>query len=412
MSVTKSGFLVEVSVVFLIWAAILVLFRILVVEQQNAAFLTVSDRNQNLLVGQLISMDEIKKVLQARKSPEQQFLDKDIMEVTKLKLSDVLEEQQPASNPLQRLAVKFSPEKQPELAKSISEDLRNTVQKQRDNMFSNYLESSLDCSIRFYYAWLSGGGDSFQLVYERSLESVFLFHPKACVFIYSDSLTEERFSRFKEAGYVVKISPLQSTMTHLVQGTPIEVWWHGREFYKREPYWINNFTNALRLLVLYEFGGVWLDTDIILFKSFLPLKNAVGIESGDLQTPYSIFLNGAVMVFDKHSPVLWRIMEDFVTDFNGLSWGYNCPRLITKTTLKLPQNKRGPDSVEILPRSAFYPIHFHDMRKFYDFSMLNQEQHDQQWQKLKEESYCLHWWHHFVAKKYSLKWDPSVSGAQ
>ncbi|CAA6675566.1 unnamed protein product [Spirodela intermedia] len=45
-----------------------------------------------------------------------------------------------------------------------------------------------------------------------------------------------------------------------------------------------NLSNLLRHAVLYKFGGVYLDADVIVLRSFSPLRNAIGAQAVDLAT--------------------------------------------------------------------------------------------------------------------------------
>lgn len=51
------------------------------------------------------------------------------------------------------------------------------------------------------------------------------------------------------------------------------------------------------ILIYSRYGGVYLDSDIIVLKPLYSLKNSVGIEN---QINGSSIFNGAVMAFDKY----------------------------------------------------------------------------------------------------------------
>ena len=42
-----------------------------------------------------------------------------------------------------------------------------------------------------------------------------------------------------------------------------------------------NLSNILRLAALYKFGGVYIDADVILLRSFSGLRNAIGAQNRD-----------------------------------------------------------------------------------------------------------------------------------
>eukprot|EP01026_Neomeris_dumetosa_P054141 TRINITY_DN4858_c0_g1_i5.p1 TRINITY_DN4858_c0_g1~~TRINITY_DN4858_c0_g1_i5.p1 ORF type:complete len:428 (-),score=14.72 TRINITY_DN4858_c0_g1_i5:105-1388(-) len=391
-----STFLLLISFVFVSLAGLLTVVHVFAVYHQKTQQLAVYDRNKSLRVEQLIPQKQIQEIIKKVIPSPSKYFESDVSKVANIRVWDLLRDTVPKEI---RMLVGHSVSGQnTEYANIMHEDLKNQTRQISENLFSDFPERNEVCSLRFFYVWFSPDS-SFKLIYQRSMESVFMAHPNACIFIYSDTLSEARFTRFHAAGYTLKVMPLYATMNQLIQGTPLETWWQKRQFYETEPYWVNNLSNAFRLLVLYEFGGVWLDTDVIILNNFENLRNALGVETGDLSRPQSIQLNGAVMVFKKHATILWRIMEEFVRSFNGLVWGHNCPRLMTKVALSVPQDLRGKATIEILPRSAFYPIHFYSIAQYFDFKWLDQDKHGKLWKELRLNSYCFHWWHHFVAKK-------------
>ena len=74
------------------------------------------------------------------------------------------------------------------------------------------------------------------------------------------------------------------------------------------PYVINNYSNTIRILLLYLYGGIYFDLDIISvheFEEHLPSNFAVA------QGRSSV--NNAVLRFSKKHPFLWLMMEEIVS---------------------------------------------------------------------------------------------------
>lgn len=71
--------------------------------------------------------------------------------------------------------------------------------------------------------------------------------------------------------------------------------------------------DLLRILVLYSYGGVWVDMDSVILRSFRPLLEAEWVTQWDCyDKPYAP-LNGAVMAFYRHSPYLCEMMYAMAT---------------------------------------------------------------------------------------------------
>lgn len=67
-------------------------------------------------------------------------------------------------------------------------------------------------------------------------------------------------------------------------------------------------SDMLRVLVLWHWGGVYSDTDVICIRPYnLPL-NSLGYET-------NFQIGSAVYSFRAHHPVVWRLMEDMTKGF-------------------------------------------------------------------------------------------------
>ncbi|XP_072113076.1 alpha-1,4-N-acetylglucosaminyltransferase-like [Mobula birostris] len=92
---------------------------------------------------------------------------------------------------------------------------------------------------------------------------------------------------------------------------------------KKERYWTHVLADGCRLALIWKYGGIYLDTDIISLRS-IPFANFTCPENPET-------LNNAALGFCyKHHTFLWNCMEDFVARYNGDLWGQQGPRLITR----------------------------------------------------------------------------------
>ena len=75
------------------------------------------------------------------------------------------------------------------------------------------------------------------------------------------------------------------------------------------PYSANNYSNILRILLLYLYGGVYFDLDVISLQEFsgqLPLNFAVAQDS--------TLVNNAILRFSKRHPFLSLVMKEIVSN--------------------------------------------------------------------------------------------------
>ena len=127
----------------------------------------------------------------------------------------------------------------------------------------------------------------------------------------------------------------------------------------------------VRCKVLYDHGGIYLDTDITIEKDLSPLLSDsffIGEEKEGLV---------AVGVFgcQKRHPLLKRMLEFYETEIFS-SPLYTMPSIITEML-----QRHHYEDIKIYPRQYFYP--------FYPFAP-----HYEKWtpQCVKKQTYTVHWW--------------------
>ena len=142
--------------------------------------------------------------------------------------------------------------------------------------------------------------DHFTWQNHRSVESIFRHHPCALVLIHSNTLKDERFDVFRESGYVIETQTYDRTsFTNSAFGDISEQL-------------ITN-TYLVRALILYKWGGVYMDSNIILTKSIIP----------DLPRNFIVWkdtserkVDASFMRFDKESKFLASVATKLAADFD------------------------------------------------------------------------------------------------
>lgn len=220
------------------------------------------------------------------------------------------------------------------------------------------------CDHRFFMTWISPV-DTFGPRELLALESVFKWHPCACLVIFSRSMDsdggKEILAPFLARG--CRIMAVAPDLTSLFRGTPAERWFQQLKDGLGDPGEINlmqNLSNLMRLVALYKYGGIYLDTDIIVLKSLADLRNVVGAQSIDPDTRQWSRLNNAVLVFDKAHPLVYKFIKEFAEKFDGSKWGYNGPYLVSRVVERVRDTKEGK-SVAVLRPQAFYPVNWNNI---------------------------------------------------
>ncbi|XP_075197139.1 alpha-1,4-N-acetylglucosaminyltransferase-like [Anomaloglossus baeobatrachus] len=165
--------------------------------------------------------------------------------------------------------------------------------------------------------------------------------------------------------------------------TPLHSWYLKIDP-KKQPYWKNNSSNGCRLVLIWKYGGVYLDTDMISTRA-IPIKDFLAAE-------HSKSTGNSAFGFSTHHYFTRQCMEDFVEKYNGTVWGQQGPRLFTrnlKTFCDLPKFNRTEDAMcgnfTYVNPQRFYPILYTSWREYYKV-----------WDKMTtfNDSYALHLWNY------------------
>jgi len=210
-------------------------------------------------------------------------------------------------------------------------------------------------SLTYFAVWTTkaglGTGVELDWRQEAAFASVFARDRCAKVRLYSNAIStdvasrlEQRFASCKQDFAVVRYDlPALLNNTAAAAFAP-------RVAARRDlgPNWYSNESNLLRFLLLYLYGGVYMDTDVIFVRSAGDLPwSSLGWES-------STWVNGAILKFPAGSPYLADCLAEFASNYRGNVWGFNGPKLLTRM-LKASKAK---DEVTVLPVNAFYMFHY------------------------------------------------------
>ncbi|KAI3893345.1 hypothetical protein MKX03_007426 [Papaver bracteatum] len=275
------------------------------------------------------------------------------------------------------------------------EMLKSTeLTKQFRNRAQNFFDRG--CEVRFFMTWISPA-TSFGKKEFLALQSVFKYHPNGCLMILSRTMDSDDgkkiLSPLTARGF--KVTALAPDLKFLFKNTPAKAWFDDMRRGRKDPGHIpfaQNLSNLLRLVTLYKYGGVYLDTDFIVLKSFSGLQNSIGAQSVDVQTKQWNRLNNAVLVFDKNHPLLYKFIENFCYKFDGSRWGFNGPYLVTRVIQKV-SGQPGYDFT-VLPPKAFYPVDWIKIGGYFEKPVTP---YQSKWVEakvlqLRREAYGVHLW--------------------
>ncbi|CAN7998490.1 unnamed protein product, partial [Ixodes hexagonus] len=171
----------------------------------------------------------------------------------------------------------------------------------------------------------------------------------------------------------------------LVNGTALNGWYHS-DVWIVSPFRTNHFSDALRLLVLWKYGGVYADMDVLVLKDVSHLQNSVSRELFPL-------IGNSMMTFQRGHPFLLACLQEFAINYKPRRWAYNGPRLLERVLKRWCPKKPvmqlpfvNCSDVSILPGQAFYPVPYTEWRLPFQASEASHLA------TLLEDSYAIHLW--------------------
>ncbi|KAI3466655.1 hypothetical protein Pfo_023318 [Paulownia fortunei] len=262
--------------------------------------------------------------------------------------------------------------------------------------FFNANSSDFSCKFRIFMTWISSM-ESFGDRELFAINSLFKAHPNACLIIASNSLDSRSgmqiLEPFSDRGF--KVTAISPDFNYLFKDTPAQAWYNQLMLGNVNPGEVSlgqNLSNLLRLGLLYRFGGIYLDTDVIVLKSLGELRNAIGAQTVDLDTGNWSRLNNAVMIFDEGHPLLYKFIEEFALTFDGNKWGHNGPYLVSRVVWRV--NGRPGYNFTVLPPMAFYPVDWSKIGSLFEGprSLSHSKWLLAKLRQIRNQSFALHLW--------------------
>lgn len=291
--------------------------------------------------------------------------------------------------------------KKPGKKKSVSKLRRSEAQPKPfavrvKEFFNGGSSTNTVCKLRFFMTWISSL-ESFNQRELFTIESLFKSHPNGCLLIVSKSMDSsggvQLLKPFSDKGFqIMAVSP---DFNYLFEDTLAAAWFDQLQKGNIRPGRVTlgqNLSNLLRLALLYKFGGIYIDTDIIILKNFSKLRNSIGAQTIDLETGSWSRLNNAVMIFDKNHPLLLKFIEEFALTFDGNKWGHNGPYLVSRVVSRVSAS--ADYNFTVLPPPVFYPVGWGRIDGL--FYGPRDEAHSKwlrsQLRHIRKESFCVHLW--------------------
>jgi len=128
---------------------------------------------------------------------------------------------------------------------------------------------------------------------------------------------QSEFDVLTEAGYKLEVQSYN--LEELVEESPAWKFTEKLQEAKRGQFWYYYYshqTDLLRYLILFKWGGVYMDTDVIIVRPVDSLRtNVIAYED-----PYHKSANGAFIKFEKGNLFIKECLEDFPESYSSWLW--------------------------------------------------------------------------------------------
>ncbi|KAF8669290.1 hypothetical protein HU200_051624 [Digitaria exilis] len=260
--------------------------------------------------------------------------------------------------------------------------------------FSEFMEKFFElgkCSMRVFMVWNSPQW-AYGIRHQRGLESLLKQHPDACVVMLSETLELESFREFVKEGY--KVAVVMPNLDELLESTPTHefasVWYEWRQ----TKYYPLHYSELVRLAALYKYGGIYLDSDVIVLKPLTLLRNTIGATN---LVPGNSGFSGAVLASEKKSPLLEECLKEFYSTYDDTLMQWNGAELMTRVISNLSSKadeNMGHFDTQLEPSATFYPISSTDIVRYFSEpdNMAEKAHHDAIFSRIVNDSTTFHFW--------------------
>ena len=191
--------------------------------------------------------------------------------------------------------------------------------------------------------------------------------------------------------------------SRIFSGTPIEsVYKSGKLDSSPTP--VVHFSDAIRLVLIYKFGGFYADLDIVFLRRFpADLKNVFAsdqVTQSDAQRAGKDYWGhevcNAIFHLDKNHPMLKRSLAAFEKNFSG-KWSSGGADILTVELMRECGYEKkisfGPglftpekcNGIKVLRPKTFYPFGYFEAHE------MGKSKTDEEWIEILEQSYTVHY---------------------
>ncbi|KAF8407487.1 hypothetical protein HHK36_006621 [Tetracentron sinense] len=192
---------------------------------------------------------------------------------------------------------------------------------------------------------------------------------------------------------IFKIAVAMPNLDELLMNMPTHIFASVWFEWRKTNFYPIHYSELVRLAALYKYGGLYLDSDIIVLKPLSSLNNSVGVED---QIAGSSF-NGAVMAFKKNSPFIMECLKEFYSTYDDTRLRWNGADLLTRVGTKyLIERKNSDIQMELKMEQPFifFPLSPQNITRYFTAPAdeMERAEEDDLFIKILNNSVTFHFW--------------------
>ncbi|XP_073432620.1 alpha-1,4-N-acetylglucosaminyltransferase-like [Dendrobates tinctorius] len=158
--------------------------------------------------------------------------------------------------------------------------------------------------------------------------------------------------------------------------------WYKKIDPAREAYWTHVKSDACRFAMMWKYGGIYMDTDVISIRP-IPEDNFLAAETLT-KTSSSVF------GLSPHHQLTWEFMENFVKNYKGDVWANQGPGVFTRVV----KNHCGIPKFTSVEHVKCANVSYFHPERFYPISFPSWKRYFEVWENFPafKNSYALHLW--------------------
>jgi lactosylceramide 4-alpha-galactosyltransferase len=257
-------------------------------------------------------------------------------------------------------------------------DKNKIIYNKNDNKLSNLTISSTSSSYNIFFVETNIDSISMTTKQMCAIESAAFHNPSANVYILSiRALVDRQYLRLFQI--YTNIIWMKLVPSELFLDTPLMKWWQSGHL-TQSKFMTAHLSDAVRLALLWKYGGFYSDLDTITIKSFQTLNgiNGAGFLNGKMPSLANGFLH-----FNARHPFIQMVMINFASDYQPNIWGHNGPILLRRcmklfcsvndiySSLILSDKNKNNCSINIYPQEYFYPYNNYQLDFLFKNELLN-----------------------------------------